>query len=253
MSQRTSEDKNINKIKKNNNSPLQTRLVFSFLVIALIPLILITSRDTFQTQQTLTNEVENSLTSGAQQTANSLDVFINSSLKSIQSESQFTDFSAFLISPSSFSRQSNANDLLINLSKKDENIISYALVNMQGVVQLDTIKGNIQKNESADEYFKKARISDTPIVTAVTYFDDKTPIIVFASSIFDNTGKRIGILRASYRSAVLQQVISNSLSQAKDISVILLDQFYIRMADTKNPDLILKSIVPLNVVDFQSL
>lgn len=238
--------------KNSRRASLQTRLIIFVLLTALIPLIITSALNIRQTQQALTNAAKVSLQSGAQQTANSLDTFVNTNLDSIRVESQFSDFSDYLVLPSNISRRAQANELLTKLSKKNENIISYALTGLNGVVLLDSLITNIQKNESADEYFKKARISDEPIVTAVTYFDDQTAIIVFANSVHDSDGKLVGILRATYRSNVLQEVIANSVGETSDIDVILLDQLTIRMADTRNPELILKSLTPLNVVDFST-
>lgn len=241
--------------KRNNPTSLQTRLVLFVLFTALIPLIITSALNSNQTQRALTNAAEISLRSAAQQTANSLDTFITTTLNSIRVESQLTDFSTYMaLSPTLRavnSRQTRAKDLLDKLSQKDpENIISYALINVGGTVLLDSQESNVQKNESLDEYFTRARISDQPIVTAVTYIDEKTASIVFANNLYNKDGVRIGILRIKYNSDILQQVISNSVGKTSDVSVILLDQFNIRMADTQNPEFILKSIVPLNTVDY---
>ena len=54
--------------KRNNSPSLQTRLVLFVLFVALVPLIIIATRDILQTQQALTNGAEISLKSGATQT-----------------------------------------------------------------------------------------------------------------------------------------------------------------------------------------
>ena len=66
--------------KRNNSLSLQTRLVLFVLLVALVPLIIIATRDTLQTQQALINGAEFSLKSNAAQTANSLDTFIQTTL-----------------------------------------------------------------------------------------------------------------------------------------------------------------------------
>jgi GAF domain-containing protein/HAMP domain-containing protein len=115
---------------------------------------------------------------------------------------------------------------------------------------LDTIKGNVLKNESGEAYFSQVRFSNKPISTAVTYLDKTTTIIHFASKILNENGEFIGILRVKYNSAILQSVITQSVGESTDASVLLLDQLNIRMADTQHPDLILKSIVPLELPDY---
>lgn len=254
MSQRRSEQTQIISGKRNNSLSLQTRLVLFVLLIALVPLIVIATRDILQTQQALTNGAETSLKASAAQTANSLDNFIQTTLDSIGVEAQFVDFKTYL-TLSIYTRpgavESRALDLLDKLSKKGNvNIISYALVDTNGNVLLDSLNSNIQNNESNEAYFGQVRFNEKPIVTAVTYSEDKSTSLTFASKIVDDNGGFIGILRVKYNSAVLQDVITNSIGPSTDTSVLLLDEFNIRMADSQNPNLILKSIVPLELVDY---
>ena len=86
--------------KRNNSPSLQTRLVLFVLFVALVPLIIIATRDILQTQQALTNGAEISLKSGATQTANSLDTFLKTNLNSIGAEAQLADLLNFLTSSS---------------------------------------------------------------------------------------------------------------------------------------------------------
>jgi HAMP domain-containing protein len=238
--------------RRNKTLPLQTRLVLFVLSVALVPLLILATRDTLQTQQALTNAAETSLKSGATQTVNSLDTFIQTTLDSVGVESQFIDFTTYMtISPSQPIVQARALDLLNKLRNKDDlYIISYALVDINGNVLLDTVNFNIGNNESGETYFPQANLTSRPIVSAVTYSEDKTTSLTFASKIVDINGDYIGILRVKYDSAVLQDVIIKSVGSSTDASVLLLDQFHIRMADSHNPELILKSIVPLEGADY---
>ena len=240
--------------KRNNNLSLQTRLVIFMLLIALIPLVIIAVRDTIQTQQALTKGAEISLKAGATQTANSLDNFIQNTLSTVSSEAQLADFITYLtVSPTVRTGtviQARTLDLLENLSKKDStNIISYALVDTNGNVILDNAS-DILRNESTEPYFLPVQFSDNPVVSYVTYEEDKTTSITFASAVKNINGGYIGVLRVKYRSAVLQDVITKSIGPSTDTLVLLLDQLSIRLADSQNPELIQKSIVPLNPVDF---
>jgi putative methionine-R-sulfoxide reductase with GAF domain len=238
--------------RRNKTLSLQTRLVLFVLSVALVPLLILATRDTLQTQQALTNAAETSLKSGAAQTVNSLDTFIQTTLDSVGVESQFIDFTTYLtVSPSEPIVQARALDLLNKLKNKDDlYIISYALVDINGNVLLDTINFNIGNNESGETYFPQVNLTSRPIVSAVTYSDDKTTSITFANKIVNINGDYIGVLRVKYDSAVLQDVIIKSVGPSTDASVLLLDQFHIRMADSQNPELILKSIVPLEGADY---
>ena len=253
MSQSRSEQtQNISTHRKNFTS-LQTRLVLFVLFVALVPLIIIATRDTLQTQQALTNGAEASLKSSAAQTANSLDSFIQTTVDSIAGDAQFVDFKSYLtLSPSApLIVQARALDLLNKLrDKSDKHIISYALVDPKGNVLLDTYALNVNNNEAGEAYFPQVRFSDKPIASVVTYSEDKTPIITFASKVVNINGEYVGVLRAKYDAAILQDVITNSVGPATDASVLLLDPLNIRMADSKHPELLQKSIVPLEPIDY---
>jgi GAF domain-containing protein/HAMP domain-containing protein len=241
-------------MKGNNNLSLQTRLVLFVLFVALVPLVIIATRDTIQTQQALTNGAEISLKSGALQTANSLDNFIQNTLGSVGTEAQLNDLIDYLtISPAARTGtvvRDRTLGLLKSLGKKDSlNIISYGLVDSNGNVLLDSAT-DLQHNESTEPYFLPAQFSDKPVVSYVTYEEDKTTSITFASAIKNINGGYIGILRVKYRSAVLQDVIIKSVGPSADTSVLLLDQLSIRLADSQNPELILKSITPLKSIDY---
>jgi GAF domain-containing protein len=239
--------------RRNISLSLQTRLVLFTLLIALIPLIIIATRDTIQTRQALTNAAEISLKLSAAQTANSLDAFIQTTLDTIGGEAQFIDFKTYLsLSPSAPPIvQARALDLLNKLrDKSNNNIISYALVDAKGNVLLDTYAFNVNNDESKEAYFPQVRFSDKAIASVVTYSEDKTPVITFASKILNINGEYLGSLRAKYNAAILQDVITNSVGSSTDASVLLLDPLNIRMADTQNPKLVQKSIVPLESIDY---
>ncbi len=240
--------------KRNNSLSLQARLTIFVLLVALVPLIIVATRDTLQTQQALAKGAEISLKAGAAQTANSLDNFIQKTLDSVGAEAQLADFITYVtVSPSVRTGtvvRERTLDLLNNLSSKDRiNIISYALVDTNGNVLLDSAT-DLQHNESTEPYFLPVQFSNKPIVSYVIYEDDKTTSITFASAITNTNGGYIGVLRVKYRSAVLQDVIIKSVGPSTDTSVLLLDPLSIRLADSQNPELILKSIMPLKPIDY---
>ena len=240
---------------RNSRITLQTRLVLFMLFIALTPLVLISSRNIYQTQQALNNGAEISLLSSAKQTANNLDTFFKDTLRSIEIESNFSAFSSYLLMEKNQRQGSleyvRAWDLLEKLSLRDpDNLVSYGLIDSKGNILLDTGRGITKNNESDEIYFPLVQFSEHPIVTAVTYAEDGTTNIYFASRVLDRENKFIGILRVKYRSAVLQSVIAENIGKDPEVSVLLLDQLNIRMADLRNPELILKSITPLTQVDY---
>ena len=238
-----------------NRISLQTRLVLFTLFISLVPLIIISIRDILQTQNALSNSAESSLRSSAEQTANSLDTFIQTTLDDISIESQISVFSDYLSLPPDQRpgsiEQIRVEDLLNKLSTKDPiNIVSYALVGVDGTVLLDTKKEAFIQNESDEAYYPQVRFSTGPILTEVIYDKNQETTITFANKVLGQDGEYIGILRAKYDSNVLQSFVVNSSKTSTDSLVLLLDATYIRLADSRNPSLIQKSIAPLSPVDY---
>lgn len=236
--------------------PLQTRLIIFVLITALVPLIFVAVRDILQTQQALTKNAEQSLISNAEQTATSLDYFVQKTLDSVAAESQLQDLKTFLTLSQAARTETVVRertlDLLKDLAKKDEvNIISYALVDEDGNVLLDS-NTDLQSNEADEAYFSQVRFSEGPIVTAVTYSDDNTTTLTFANKIIEDNGEFLGTLRVRYDSKVLQTLIESSAGGSTTPLILLLDQYDIRLADSRNPVLIQKSIAPLNQVDYLS-
>jgi GAF domain-containing protein len=263
MSQSRSEQTQNISGKRRNSLSLRTRLVLFVLFVSLAPLIIIATRDTIQTQQALTNGAEASLNSSAIQTANSVDAFIQAKLDEIGVEAQLNDFVTYLTLPplqrSGTPAESAALSLLNKLGKKGDifhddfqYINSYALVDTNGNVLVDTVSSNIQKNESGETYFSQIQLATRPIISLAVYSNDNTVSITFTSKIMNSNGDYIGILRVKYYSDVFQNVIAKSVGPAikTDASVLLLDPLHIRIADNQHPELILKSIVPLEVTDY---
>lgn len=246
-----------NKQKANTRAiSIQTRLVLFMLFISLVPLTIISTRDILQTQRALTISAEASLQSNAEQTANGLDIFIQTTLDSISIESQISDFIDYLSLPSEQRsgsiEQIRAEDLLKKLSTKDTaNIISYALVDTDGNAILDSSADRFPiQNEANESYFPQVQFSNKPILTEVVYDDNETTTITFANRVLGQNGGYIGVLRVKYDSNVLQSIVLNSSKTFFNPLVLLLDETYIRLADSRNRSLIQKSIAPLSPVDY---
>lgn len=242
------------------NSPirstsLQTRLVLFTLVISLVPLIILSVRDILQLQQALTNSAEESLKTSAEQTANSLDTFIHTTLDSISIESQISDFAEYLslsaVERPGSEEEVRARNLLNKLVTKDpDTILSYALVDVDGNVLLDSANPATARNEADEAYFPQVRFSTEPVLTEVIYDENQTTTITFANRVLGANGDYIGILRVKYDSNILQTILVENSESSANALVLLLDQTYIRLADSRNPSMIQKSIAPLTPVDY---
>jgi PAS domain S-box-containing protein len=232
---------------------LRKKLIVSFLIVALVPLMLLAAIDKHATEQILTRNAEQSLCAIASQTAVSIDTFITVNLNDVRVAAMLPGLSKYLNLPPESRAESDeqtvVEDTLRSLSHRDTvNIFSYALLDIEGRNVLDTDTADIGKDESNRDYFQQ------PLETGLPYVSDvrlsaKSPRLIniyFSNLVRNSQGIAVGLLRVSYNAIVLDQSIARQtgLAGAKSFA-ILLDENYIRLAHGTEPELTFKSVVPL--------
>lgn len=233
---------------------IRTKLIVSFLVVALIPLLLLAFINKQTTEKALTDNAKQSLSAAAIETANRIDGFIDGNLNAVRVEAILPGLAAYLNLPSKQREGSPeerlATETLIRLSRKDMlNILSYALLDLKGRNVLDTNTPDVGRDESGQDYFKK------PLQTQLSFASNikRSPTIpdlvtlFFSSPVRNARGKILGILRVTYNATVVQQLVARQTERAGAKSfAILLDEHYIHLAHSTSPKLLFKSIVPLS-------
>ncbi|MEH1779555.1 MAG: histidine kinase dimerization/phospho-acceptor domain-containing protein [Nostoc sp.] len=232
---------------------IRTKLIASFLVVALIPLLLLAFINKQTTEKALTDNAKQALSAAANETANRIDAFIDGNLNAVRVEAILPGFARYLTLTSKQRDDSPemqlATETLIRLSRKDMlNVISYSLLDLNGKNVLDTYTPNIGKDESVQDYFKK------PLVTGLSFVSSmkrspRIPDLVtlfFSSPVRNAKGDILGVLRVSYNATVVQQLVTRQTERAGAKSfAILLDENNIYLAHSTAPELLFKSIVPL--------
>lgn len=232
---------------------IRRKLIASFLIVALIPLILLTFINKQTTEKALTDNARQALSAAANETANRIDAFIDGNLNAVRVEAILPGLARYLSLPPKQRDNSPemqlATETLIRLSRKDMlNVLSYALLDLNGKNVLDTHTSNIGKDESVENYFEK------PLETGLSYVSGmkRSPTIpdlvtiFFSSPVRNAKGDILGVLRVSYNATVVQQLVTRQTEFAGAKSfAILLDENYIYLAHSIAPKLLFKSIVPL--------
>ncbi|WP_414515674.1 ATP-binding protein [Nostoc sp. PCC 9305] len=232
---------------------IRTKLIASFLVVALIPLLLLAFVNKQTTEKALTDNARQALSAAANETANRIDAFIDGNLNAVRVEAILPGLARYLsLTPEQRDGSPEmqlATETLIRLSRKDMlNILSYALLDLNGKNVLDTRTLNIGKDESVQDYFK------TPLKTGFSFVSSmkRSPTIpdlitlFFSSPVRNAKGDILGILRVSYNATVVQQLVTRQTERAGAKSfAILLDDNNIYLAHSTAPELLFKSIVPL--------
>ncbi len=232
---------------------IRRKLIASFLIVALIPLLLLAFINKQTTEKALTDNARQALSAAANETANRIDAFIDGNLNAVRVEAILPGLARYLsLTPKERDDSPEmqlAIETLIRLSRKDMlNILSYALLDLNGKNVLDTKTSNIGKDESVENYFKK------PLQTGLSFVysmkrSPKIPDLVtlfFSSPVRNAKGDILGVLRVSYNATVVQQLVTRQTERAGAKSfAILLDENNIYLAHSTAPKLLFKSIVPL--------
>jgi diguanylate cyclase (GGDEF)-like protein len=232
---------------------IRRKLIVSFLIVALIPLLLLASINKQTTEKALTDNAKQALSAAANETANRIDDFIDGNLDAVRVEALLPGLARYLsLTPKQRDNSPEmqlATETLNRLSRKDMlNIISYALLDLNGKNVLDTYTPNIGKDESGQDYFKE------PVQTGLSFVSSmkQSPTIpdlitlFFSSPVRNAKGDILGILRVSYNGTVVQQLVTRQTERAGAKSfAILLDENNIYLAHSAAPELLFKSIAPL--------
>lgn len=236
---------------------MRTKLIVAFLAVALLPLGLIAYLNNRATQKIVIDNANRALLAAASQTAEAIDEFIRANLNTIRVESRLSLWSKYLTFPPDQQPQRELElevlSTLNDLSRKSQIfspafIPSYALLNSQGRNVIDTHPQNVGQDNSEEAYFQTVLQTGQPYVSPVHFSETSgEAALVFSSPVRDARSEIIGVLRIRYNASVLQQqALQNTGLAGEQSFAILLDENHIRLADTEQPELIYKSLAPLD-------
>ncbi|MBF8284416.1 MAG: HAMP protein [Anaerolineales bacterium] len=236
---------------------LRTKLVVSFLLVALIPLGVLGYLNDRATRTALTDDANEKLFAAASQSAATLDNFLTTNLNAIRVEARLTIWEKYLNLPDTQRTGSDLETEIIEtlraLSRKGQvfapaYIPSYALLDYQGRDVVDTDGASIGQDYASEDFFR------IPVQTGQTYVspvvfvpETEEAVLYFSSPVRDRAGVSVGVLRARYSAAVLQQLVIQNTGLAGEQSFgTLFDENHIRLAHGTTQDLNFKSAAPLD-------
>ena len=223
---------------------LRAKLITAFLVILLTSLTVLALLDGYILGENLTRGANKTLSSSARQYADRIDQFHRQNMKFVKTEANLPVIIEFLKRKAEppFTRQALLEILRALQSRQKDTILSYAILNPQGVNILDTIPANIGIDESGEEYFSKlVRKDGQPVYRSPILFDEKDdspPVIVYSSQINDLSGKLIGVLRARYDASILSSLFDRTRGMVgRGSFAVLLDENNLRLVHGRRSDL----------------
>ncbi|BBD60278.1 diguanylate cyclase [Nostoc sp. HK-01] len=241
---------------------IRTKLIASFLIVALIPLLLLAFINKETTEKALTENVQQALSAAANQTSNRIDAFIDRNLNAVRVEALLPGLASYLsLTPKERDNSPEkqlATETLSRLSRKDMlNILSYSLLDLNGKNVLNTTNIlDISKDESDQDYFKEPLQTKLPFVSSMKRSPKIHDLftIFFSSPVRNAKGDILGVLRVSYNATVIQQLVTREIKQTGDKTfAILLDENKIYLAHSTAPELVFQSIEPLPFDVFNQL
>ncbi len=217
---------------------IRTKLIASFLIVALSPLLLLAFLDKQTTEKALTDNAKQALSAAANETANRIDAFIDGNLDAVRVEAILPGLARYLnLTPKQRDNSPEmqlATETLIRLSRKDLlNVLSYALLDLNGKNVLDTHTSDIGKDESGQDYFKKSLQTELSFVSSMKRSPTIPDLVTlfFSSPVRNAKGDILGVLRVSYNATVVQQLVTRQTERAGAKSfAILLDENNIYLA-----------------------
>jgi signal transduction histidine kinase/methyl-accepting chemotaxis protein len=249
-------------------SSLRSKLVCSFLFVALLPTLLLTEINRQTTTTALTQNANQALFAAASQTALRLDSFVQTNLDAVRVEAQIPAFSQYLQLAAEHPADQLADHLASpealeaaavfrSLARRDPlNVLSYALINLQGVEVFDTEPYNINQSRADADYFQQPLARNASYISPIRIQSrqDGVASLYFSSPVRDGSGQILGVLAVRYNAIVLQQVVNQSqnLAGAQSFAVVL-DENHIRIVDGSPVSQQFKSLMPLAPEKIRSL
>lgn len=206
-------------LRRYGTFPLRVKIIVAFLGLTLIPVLLLGWLHNTQTRELLNNQAQARLSALAAETSTRIYSYLAQQMETIFSEAQQPGLRAYLQLPESArtgSREAeNARRTLEAFASKNPGILlSYALLNTQGVTVLESGKTPFNGNESGYAHFTVPLSSGQPYISNVIFITP-TPLIVFSAPVQAENGTLLGVLRVAQQADILQAIVEAAQEQSQ--------------------------------------
>jgi signal transduction histidine kinase len=224
---------------------LHTKLMIAFMVVSLTPLSVLIALRGHNLRTALLAKSEQALFATTLHIASSVDGFVTTNLYALRTEATLPALVNYLSLPATqrpgSAEETQAMAILDALAGRDEgNILSYALLDRQGQVVLDTVAENIGLDESRQDYVQTPLQTGQPYASSVACSPAvPEPVLHLSNVVQDEAGRSIGLLRVRYHAGVLRQLLTKHTNVAGSNSfVVLFDENYIYLVYGVAPEAI---------------
>lgn len=239
---------------------LQVKLIVVFLLVALIPLLVLSIIQTSFLQNALLNQTQNSLKIAAQQVSSAIDDFINFNLETITRQAELPVFSDYLNVPeperAGSTEEANVFTAFRTLQLQRETFSpSYLMINRFGICVIASNPDEINRAYNREIFYQRPLLTGRAFVSPVLFSAiNEDASLYFSAPVLDASRQIIGVLVIRYNALVLQDLIKDYQGLIGSRSYpILLDENYLRLADTITPNLLYKTLAPLTAEQITEL
>ena len=228
------------------------KFITIFFAVALIPLIVLSFLQASFLQNALKNQTDTALKLAAGQSASAVDNFINTNLDTVSSQAALPEFIDYLnlgetARAGSPEEQEIIRAIGILATSSGSYAPSFSILDPLGNVVYSTIANAAGSPESAADYFVQPVLTGKNYVSPIEFSAaDGNAYIYFSAPIQNDEKQTIGVFSMRYDGLKLQGILDNYVGLVSSRSYpILLDENYVRIADTFTPNLLYKSVTPL--------
>jgi len=231
---------------------MRIKLVVAGVVVALIPLVIISVFQASFMTNSVTSTTNQSLQFAASQVAGKIDDFFTNNRSAIARDSTLTSLIAYLSLPPEKRlgslEETNLRITIESLQKRtQDNLDSYGLLDSRGYNVFDTNPDAVGRFETYNKYYSIPMTTGTSYVSDVQFNPSTNEKeIYFSGPVFDTNHQVVGVLRSKFNAQELQRLatLNSGLLGAFTFPMVV-DENLVRVADAMEPLNIYKSIIPL--------
>ena len=237
-------------VMKYVTATLRLRMMIGSMMLVIIPLLVVSLIQASIVQNSVSDQIRETLTSAAEQTAFRVDDLLESKQNSIALDATLPALAEYLnLSPEKRSGSIEESNLLVTfeaLKKRPQQyLVSYGLLDYLGLVVYDINQDEIGQFEASTRYYSDA-VRGKQFISNVEFSEkDGKPYLFFADPVYDENHVVRGIIRTKYDAAILQSILSDTANIVGACThPILIDENLMRLGDTRNPQDLYKLLAP---------
>ena len=232
-------------LQKFSHYNLQTKVIVVALFVSLIPLWSVGAINEQVLMASLSERAKGLLTASVTQVTTHLDAFFEDNMRGLAAEAKLPVLVSYLEAaavgrPDGVQAAEVQATLQALLQKDPAHIVSYALLDTRGEILLSTEDGLRGRSGQEVTYIQEALQDRKLHVSKVIYDEeaDKEAYFHLVAPVDDNAGRLLGLLRVTYDTSILQQIIvEHNGALGLGSYAILLDENQIRLAHGTEPEI----------------